>query len=85
MSYDQSEEDQLWQAAPWDSAAQAAGMSLANYEKSVIAHVFKAKGIVNGVASSSQRVAGGDWRAGESACAVQRTCRTSRSGWSRLS
>jgi hypothetical protein len=56
MSYDQSEEDQLWRAAVRDGAAQAAGMSLANYEKSVINHVYRAKGIVNGVSMLAQRV-----------------------------
>jgi hypothetical protein len=53
---DQSEEDQLWRAAARDGAAQAAGLSLENYEKSLIAHVYRAKGIVNGVSKLAQRV-----------------------------
>lgn len=56
MNYDQSEEDQLWQAAVRESAAQAAGISLAAYEKSVIAHVYRVRGIVNGVSMLAQRV-----------------------------
>jgi hypothetical protein len=56
MSYDQSEEDALWQAAARDGASQAAGMSLAAYEKSVIAHVYKMGGLLNGVSMLAQRV-----------------------------
>jgi hypothetical protein len=65
MSYDQGEEDQLWRAAARDGAAQAAGLSLANYERSVIHHVYQAKGIINGVSMLAQRVQEetGEWRA----------------------
>jgi hypothetical protein len=56
MSYDQSEEDGLWRAAMRDGAAQAAGMSLAAYERQVIAHVYRAKGLINGPSMLAQRV-----------------------------
>jgi hypothetical protein len=56
MTYDQSEEDQLWQAAARESAAQAAGTALAAYERSLIAHLYRAKGITNGVSTLSRRV-----------------------------
>ncbi|HEY2158945.1 MAG TPA: hypothetical protein VGH33_25165 [Isosphaeraceae bacterium] len=55
MGYDQREEDALWQAAMRDGAAQAAGVALAAYERQVIAHVFKAGGVHNGLAQLAAR------------------------------
>jgi hypothetical protein len=55
MSYDQDDEDALWRAAMRDGAAQAAGISLANYERSVITHVLKAAGITNGLSMLAAR------------------------------
>ena len=56
MSYDQSEEDQLWKAAARDGAAQYEGIALANYERALIARVFKAKGTTNGLSQLTRRV-----------------------------
>jgi len=56
MDDDQAEADALWRAAAREGAAQAAGMALAAYEKTVIAHVYKVGGIVNGVSMLAQRV-----------------------------
>jgi hypothetical protein len=50
MDHEQDEADALWRAATRDGAAQADGLALARYERSVIAHIFKRRGVANGPA-----------------------------------
>jgi hypothetical protein len=55
MSYDQREEDELWRAAAREGAAQAAGVALEAYERSVIAHILKVGEIANGMSQLRAR------------------------------